>query len=90
MKHILQIAYLTESEFSKVCIDGQERDVPQEVRNHFRNVKNISRMETREGMTVRVFDQQFDAVNRLGYLCPCHASDNLPPFLPTACHRARF
>jgi hypothetical protein len=41
VKRILQIAYLQASDFPKVEIDKEEKDMPKEVQTHFRDIRNI-------------------------------------------------
>ena len=63
---ILQIAYCRPSTFQQIHLDGQPHDVPSEVLRHFRDLRNVTEIES----TVRttVFDVPFE--NRTEY----HAS----------------
>jgi len=53
-ERILQIAYLTPSEFPQIIIDDQESDVAPEVIAHLRSIHNIKGM--RSGARVEVHD----------------------------------
>ena len=63
-KRILQLAFYRPSEFANVVIDGEEHDIPHEVLAHFRELKTITNMNSRIGVTV--FDKLF--VDRDSYL----------------------
>lgn len=43
---ILQIAYFQEHSFPKVEIDKEERDIPEEIQTHFRDVRNIHELSS--------------------------------------------
>ena len=56
-RRILQIAYYRPSEFGKIEIDGDEFDIPEEVINHFRNLRTVGSLGSK--VRVTVFDPVF-------------------------------
>ncbi|MFH1921052.1 MAG: hypothetical protein ABIP48_14375 [Planctomycetota bacterium] len=60
---ILQIAYYRPSGFAHIQLDGQTHDVPDEVLDHFRNIRNITTV--RSPVRTTVFDVPFE--NRAKY-----------------------
>ncbi len=64
VQRILQIVYYRSSQFDRITIDNHEFDIPQEVIDHFRNVRNITCIRSRA--RVSVFDTPFQ--NRREYL----------------------
>lgn len=52
--HILQIAYFQEHIFPKIELDHEEKEIPEEVLKHFRDIKNIEAFST--PIKVSVFD----------------------------------
>jgi hypothetical protein len=55
---ILHLAYLRPSDFPTIRIDEQEESIPDEVLQHFRNLRTIERISSR--VQVRVFDRPFN------------------------------
>jgi hypothetical protein len=58
LSQIVQLAYLRTSVFPKIDLGGQEKELPSEVRSHFRDINNITAL--RSGISITVFDQLFD------------------------------
>ncbi len=61
---ILQIAFLNESEFGEIEIDGHRHQIPREVLSHFRDIRSVTGLS--QQTRVSVFDAPFR--NREGYL----------------------
>ena len=62
INNILQLAYYRTSEFGNVTVDGTEFPIPVEVKDHFRNIKNIKNIAG--SVAIEVFDQEFTDRNR--------------------------
>ncbi|APH13059.1 hypothetical protein ASJ33_07770 [Dehalococcoides mccartyi] len=62
-KRILQVAYYKKEEFEQLEIDGSKYSIPEEVKNHFRNMLNIRNMPNT--IPIDVFTDEFD--NRDSY-----------------------
>lgn len=58
LSRIVQIAYLRPSVFPKIDLAGQEKELPSEVRSHFRYINNINALW--DGISISVFDQFFE------------------------------
>lgn len=58
LSRIVQVAYLRPSMFPTIDMGGQERELPSEVRAHFRDINNIATL--RNDISVSVFDRVFD------------------------------
>lgn len=58
LSRIVQIAYLRPSVFPRIDLGGQEKELPPEVRSHFRNLNNIT--DVRNGISISVFDEFFE------------------------------
>ena len=56
-KRILQVAYYRSSAFGSLVIDGQERDLQEDVVAHFRNLRTIEKISSK--VQVTVFDFLF-------------------------------
>jgi hypothetical protein len=54
---ILQVAYYRESDWESVYLDGEKKEIPVEILNHFRNPRNIEKINKYE---TKVFDDVFD------------------------------
>jgi hypothetical protein len=54
---ILQVAYYRTSNFGRLIIDGQERDIPEEAIAHFRNLRTIGGLDSK--LRITVFDPIF-------------------------------
>ena len=65
INHILQVAYYRKSEFGNVTIDDLDLEIPEEVKNHFRNINYIKTVS--DSITVDVFDKELTK-NRDAYL----------------------
>ena len=65
INHILQVAYYRKSEFGNVTIDDLDLEIPEEVKNHFRNINNIKAVS--DSITIDVFDKELTE-NRDAYL----------------------
>jgi len=63
VKRILQVAYLRSSKWGELEIDGQKYPIPEPIKNHFRNVRNISNLQCEP--IVDVLDSPFE--NRSQY-----------------------
>lgn len=57
-KKILQIAYYRNSDFKSFEIDGVNHNIPKEIINHFRRIKNIETLKLE--VSVHVFDTVLD------------------------------
>jgi len=64
LEKIIQIAYYRKSNFKTLEIDGVEHSIPDEIINHFRQVKNIEKLEVE--VPIHVFCDIFD--NRAAYM----------------------
>lgn len=58
LSRIVQIAYLRPSVFPNIDLGGHEKELPLEVRSHFRNVNNVTAL--RNGISISVFDELFE------------------------------
>ncbi|BAZ97922.1 hypothetical protein SDC9_07149 [bioreactor metagenome] len=64
-KRILQVAYYKKEEFEQLEIDGSKYSIPEEVKNHFRNMLNIRNMPNT--IPIDVFTDEFGKVKRDPY-----------------------
>ena len=62
IKSILQIAYYRTSELGNVTIDGSVFPIPDEVKDHFRNINNIKNIVS--SVSVEIFNQVFNDRNK--------------------------
>ncbi len=58
LSRIVQIAYLRPSVFPNIDLNGQEKELPSEVRSYFRNINNVTAL--RNGISISVFEELFE------------------------------
>ena len=64
IQRILQIAYYRWSNFERIIIDGEEHDIPEEVIDHFRNIRNAEKINS--DVKVSILCEEF--INRKKYV----------------------
>ena len=70
-RRVVYLAYYRPSTFGQLIIDGQKRDIPEEVIAHFRNLRTVGSMGS--NVRVTVFDPVFESEDRHTYLQAVHA-----------------
>jgi hypothetical protein len=55
---ILQIAFYRPSEYAKILLDGEERDIPHEILGHFRDLRTVETINSK--IRVKVFAELFE------------------------------
>ena len=68
IKDVLQVAYYRETTPRKFNIDGEEADLPQEVWNHFSNIKDIKNLGEQVGIEIDVIEENFHPSRRSEYV----------------------
>ena len=58
LSRIVQIAYLRPSVFPNIDLGGQVKEVPSEVRSHFRDINNVTALRNR--ISISVFGEPFE------------------------------
>jgi hypothetical protein len=55
---ILQLAFYRPSVYAKILLDGEEHDIPQEILDHFRDLRTIESINSK--IRVKVFPEPFE------------------------------
>ena len=64
---IVQVAYYRQAELPKLKFDGKSLAFPEQVRNHFRNIENITQLGKTTGIGIEVFKKPFTHDSRVDY-----------------------
>jgi len=59
IKNVLQVAYWRPSQLFRLRFDGNNEDIPKEVIQHFRDIRDIKRLADKTNITIDIVDPEF-------------------------------
>jgi len=67
IKNVLQVAYYRRDKWPKLSFEKETIDLPEEVKKHFRDIKDISRLARRLSLKIKVISKEFKPETRTSY-----------------------